>query len=184
MGTHMRDLDKDIQGAEELKAEYARKMDAVDQLLKALQEQKQGLESERQALAILGLPMPSVPALAVNGQSTSKTRRKRSYGKPNAQLYEDVIREHGKPMHMSDVLEEALKRGLKFKGKRTLVVQMRGALANCQRLYNVGSNTWWIIDKPLPEELPVKNGDDKSVDTPTAHSTSTIASPFPRLLPQ
>ena len=184
MGNHIRDLDKDIQDAEELKAKYARLIDAVDQLLKALQEQKQGLESERQALAILGLPMPSVPALAVNGQSTSKTRRKRNYGKPNSQLYEDIIREHGKPMHMSDILEEALKRGLKLKGKRTPVVQMRSALANCQRLYNVGSNTWWVIDKPLPEELPVKNGDNKSVDMPTAHSTLTIGSPSPRLLPQ
>ena len=184
MGNHTRDLDKAIQDAEELKAQNARLMDAADQLVKALKEQKQGLESENQALAILGLPMPSVQALTVNGQSTKKTRRKRNYGKPNTQLYEEVILEHGKPMHMSSILEEAIKRGLKLNGKRSPVVQMRTALANCKRLYNVGGNTWWIIDKPLPEEPVVKNRHGKGIGVPPVHSTPTIGSPSPRLLPQ
>ena len=184
MGNHTRDLDKDIQDAEELKAKYARLIGAADQLLKALNEQKQGLESERQALAILSQPMPSGPTLTATGQSTPKTRGKRNYGKPNTQLYEEVILEHGKPMHMSSILEEAIKRGLKLKGKRTTVVQMRSALSNCQRLYNIGSNIWWVIDKPLPEELVVKNRHGKGIGVPTVHSTPTIDSPSPRLLPQ
>ena len=180
MSTHTRDLDKEIQRAEELKAEYARKVDAADQLLQALKEQKQGLENERQALTVLGRTIPTMPQLMTNGESSGTQQQVKAYGKPNTQLYEEIILDHGRPMHMSDILEEALNRGLVLRGKRPPIVQMRGALAHCKRLCNVGGNTWWVTDRPVPEEHPTTNGHDRHISVSTLPLTALPDSPVPQ----
>lgn len=180
MVTPINELGKRIQEAKDLANEYLQRLDAIRDLLNALEDQKRGLENEKEALSKLGEAVLGLPSFGVPGKSGTAAKRKRNYGKPNTQLYEEIILEHGKPMHMSGILEEALKRGLKFKGKRRPVIQMRTALANCKRLYNVGGNIWWVIDKPLPEERSVANGQPKVIRVPTVNSRLASVSPAQR----
>ena len=179
MSTQTRDLDKEIQRVEELRAEYVRRVDAADQLLQALKEQKQGLEGERQALAVLEQPIPTVQLLTTSERSSWTQQRVKVQGKPNTQLYEEIILDHGRPMHMSDILKEAFNRGLVLQGDREPIVQMRGALANCKRLYNVGGNIWWITDRPVPEEHTKTNGHDRPVGVSALPLTALPNSPAP-----
>ena len=158
MTIDVRKIDRDIQTAEKLKSAYAQRLAAVEQWHQALQEQKRGIDNERKALDILNQPMPPTPFVEAVVHSTKRRNRKPNYGKTNTQLFEEIITEHGRPMHMSSILDVALVRGLKFKGKRPPVTQMRSALSSCKRLYNVGGNYWWVIDHPLPENASTRNG--------------------------
>ena len=177
MVNHMRDIDKEIANAEKVKNLYAQRLEAAEQLLQALQDQRGAAESERKARAILGQPTPlvsAVSAIGVPGIAFASGEQRARYGKPNTQLFEEVLLEHGKPMHMSSLLDAALARGLQFRGKRAPIVQMRTALSNCKRIYNIGGNTWWIIDQPVPEKLPATNGHGRSIGVPSASSVPLV----------
>ena len=154
MGNHIRDIDKEIANAEKIKNLYAQRLEAAEQLLQALQDQRGAAEKEREARTILDQPLPlaSVKTIGVPLRASGTGEQRRNNGKPNTQLFEEVLLEHGNPMHMSSLLDTALARGLQFRGKREPIIQMRNALFNCKRIYNIGGNTWWIIDQPLPEK--------------------------------
>ena len=168
MDNHIKDIDKEIQDAQALKFTYARLLEGADQLLLALKEQKQGLEKEKEARAVLEEHAPIAFPLAGSEQPAKKPQQ---MGKLNTQLYEEVILANGRPMHMTSILEESLNRGLVLQGARPAMVQIRGALAGCKRLYNVGGNTWWVIDKPIPEDSPNTNGHEQTLGIPTLSLT-------------
>ena len=170
----IRDIDKEIANAEKVKNLYIQRLEASAQLLQALRDQKLAAENEKKALAILEQPMPAASAVAVPRISLPFGGHGHNYGKPNTQLFEEILLEHGRPMHISSLLDAALARGLRFKGKRAPIVQMRSALTTCKRIYNVGGNTWWVIDQPMPEKPPVINGHGRSIGTPSASSVPLV----------
>ena len=82
-----------------------------------------------------------------------QTIRKRP-GKPNVQIYEEILSLHGKPMHMTDILESALKMGVTFKQGGEPRSQLRNALNGAKKRFkNIGNNTWWIADRPIPDQV-------------------------------
>ena len=170
----IRDIDKEITNAEKVKSLYAQRLEAAEQLLQALRDQKRAAENERKALAILEQPMPAAAVVAVPRRPSSFGGRGHNYGKPNTQLFEEILLEHGRPMHISSLLDAALARGLRFKGKRAPIVQMRSALTTCKRIYNVGGNTWWVIGQPEPEKPPVTNGYGISTGAISASSVPLV----------
>ncbi len=97
------------------------------------------------------------------GDKTHSARRtnskKKPTGKPNTLIYEEIVREHGRPMHITELLSEALLRGTTFNGKAPAKRQLWGALNSCARFYNTGGNRWWIDGLPNPEDTPVVHVD-------------------------
>ena len=82
--------------------------------------------------------------------------RKGRVQKPNSQLYEDIVREHGRPMHMREILNAALDRGMKQQKTGTNLNRkaLQSALSSCKRLENLGGNCWWLVGVPVPDETP------------------------------
>ena len=69
--------------------------------------------------------------------------RNRTGGKPNARVYEEILRDRGGPMHAADICRAALQRGVRLRGTRNPpVLQVRNALMASKRFVNVGNNTW------------------------------------------
>ena len=80
--------------------------------------------------------------------------RKRN-GKTNNQIYEEIILAHGKPMHVTDILDAARVAGVRQKGSAPLLKRLRNVLNGAKtRFYNVGNNHWWVVGRPLSEEEP------------------------------
>ena len=74
-------------------------------------------------------------------------------GKPNVQIYEEIMSLHGKPMHMTDILDSALRMGVTFKQGGEPRNQLRNALNGAKKRFkNIGNNTWWIADRPIPDQ--------------------------------
>ena len=70
-------------------------------------------------------------------------------------IYTAILKSHGKPMHVSEILAAAQNRGVVLKGTNPARVQLRNALFSSKnRFYNVGDNTWWLVGEPLPEDSP------------------------------
>ena len=70
----------------------------------------------------------------------------------NASLYIGILKEHGRPMHARDITAIALERGLTLAGKmeKNPAKKVRHALSRCERVYNLGSNIWWLLGEPEP----------------------------------
>lgn len=86
----------------------------------------------------------------LDDSDTQATVRKRQ-GKSNAHLYEEILSIHGRPMHITDLLDAAQKLGVQFKREGEPKTQLRNALnGSKKRFCNVGSNMWWIQGKPIP----------------------------------
>ena len=84
-------------------------------------------------------------------------------GKTNAKLYEEILTIHGRPMHITDLLDSALKLGLEQKGNSEPLIQLRNSLNGARkRFYNVGESTWWIVGKPIPGDEPPDDGDQNT----------------------
>ena len=81
-----------------------------------------------------------------------QTIRKRP-GKTNVQVYEEIISLHGRPMHLTDILESAARMGVVFKTNGDPKSQLRNALNGAKKRFkNMGNNTWWIKGKAIPGE--------------------------------
>ena len=66
------------------------------------------------------------------------------FRKPNVHVYEEVLLEYGHPLHLADILEESLRRGVIFNGNQDYLIQLRNALASSKRFINMGENRWWV----------------------------------------
>ena len=91
-------------------------------------------------------------------------------------MYESIIKEHGRPLHLQEITQEALARGVEFKGSagKEPAAKVRDSLFGAaKRFVNLGDNTWWLVGRDLPEEQP-QRGDLSLTD---ARSNRT-----PRLL--
>ena len=76
-------------------------------------------------------------------------------GKPNVQVYQQILELHGRPMYITDILHWARSLGVEFHGAADPKTQLRSALNGAKgRFTNVGNNTWWLADTPVPENPP------------------------------
>ncbi len=71
----------------------------------------------------------------------------------NAELFASIIEKHGKPMTLTAITNEALRLGVVFKSKSNNPprTKVRSSLCASKRFDNIGDNTWWLADKPLPQ---------------------------------
>ncbi len=71
----------------------------------------------------------------------------------NTDLYVQILRENGRPMHAKEITQQALARGLQLAGKidKAPEKKVRHALHSCDDVYNLGSNFWWLTGQPVPE---------------------------------
>ena len=71
--------------------------------------------------------------------------------KSNVEIFEEVLRHHGKPMHVRDIVTAAQERGVVLRGKNRPTLQVRNALYSSKRFINTGSNIWWLLGEPIPQ---------------------------------
>ena len=127
---------KFAQGAETRKASLENYIDKLDELQLIYKENK--------------LDKPILPFHNTN--TASAPIRKRS-GKPNTQVFEEILSLNKEPMHITDILASALNMGIEFQGNTDPKTQLRNSLNGAKkRFYNIGNNTWWIVGRPIPGE--------------------------------
>ncbi len=71
----------------------------------------------------------------------------------NVSIYERIILEAGHPMKVADLVAAAEARGVVLRGKGDKAKMIRNALVNCKRFVNMGDNTWWIANRPIPAPM-------------------------------
>ena len=143
------ELRKDMEDAKAQSEKYKNLAAAFDERASSLDEMIRGATRKVQADAIIDRTLAECTQPPVKAQEQSRDR----YRKSKAQIYEDIIREHGKPMHLTDILNTALDLGITFKGadNKPLKERLRGALLSAVRLENMGSNYWWVVNAPLAD---------------------------------
>ncbi len=74
----------------------------------------------------------------------------------NVSIYEEVLLSVGRPMYATALASAAEARGVVFRGKGDKADMIRNALQNSKRFVNMGGNTWWLLNRPIPkpDELP------------------------------
>ena len=132
---------------------YKQLVEGAESLLIAYDRQLEGLEGEKEATEAMAQIQAHMPSDWIFGGRKTTVSKNRITGKPKTELIEELILEHGKPMHLTDILAVGTERGLQLDGKRQKRVQLRGTLANCKRLYNTGGNKWWVVGVELPPIL-------------------------------
>ena len=90
-------------------------------------------------------------------------KRGRRTRTPRNQIAEEILREVGRPMHVTNLLERMKSRGVTYKGKTSHAELLRSALNKSKRFRNLGANNWWLDGVPQPndqQELTARNPDD------------------------
>lgn len=101
--------------------------------------------------------------LTPNNVPSGMPRRGRRTRTPRNQIAEEILREVGRPMHVSSLLEQMKSRGVTYKGKTSHAELLRSALNKSKRFCNLGANNWWLDGVPLPneqQEIASRNSDD------------------------
>ena len=73
--------------------------------------------------------------------------------KTNVQIYEEIIRDNEGAMHVSAIAAEAVKRGIKLKGKSSPGRMVRNSLVGSDRFVNIGGNRWLMEGMPVPDAI-------------------------------
>ncbi len=153
MADPIRDIQDKIHTTQEFIDKHKQLLENAESLLAAYNLQLEGLEGEREATKAMTQIQIHMPIVQSFGEQKTTVSKRRIIGKPKTDLIEDLILEHGKPMHMTDILAVGIERGLQFNGKRPKQIQLRSTLSNCKRLYNIGGNKWWVTGIALPPTL-------------------------------
>ena len=97
------------------------------------------------------LSLPEADARRAVGGRPKKGEKSRTY------LVERILRENRHSMHCTELLDKLNEQGYQFaRGKRDPKVQLTQSLSKAKAFQNVGSNTWWLADMPVPNNgLPV-----------------------------
>ena len=157
MADPIRDIHDKIRATQEFIDKQKQMLENTESLLVAYSRQLEGLEGEKEAAKAITQIQAHMPSDWIWGGQKTTVSKNRINGKPNTELIEELILENGKPMHLTDILATGVERGLQLNGHRPKLIQLRGTLSNCKRLYNVGGNKWWVIGVPLPS-MPQSNG--------------------------
>ena len=141
---HRQRIEEESKKAREIAKWYTERADALDNLLHMVVA---GPE-----IYVANVPHLYPPTAGQDGADMPGEVRKK---KPNAQMYEEIMLEHGKPIHLIDLLDKALARGLQQQGTGAPENQLRNSLnSSKKRFCNLGNNMWWLADRPLPQDPP------------------------------
>ena len=140
------------------RARIAAESTAVTELAAAITEYQQLLYQESELEAKLKGSVDRLKkarrTLGIDQVSPRRvTRGKEAPKKRKVDIYKEIILENGRPMRCHDLLVAINERGVVLNGKNKPVEQLRNALSNSKLFENVGGNTWWVIEKPLPEPV-------------------------------
>ena len=115
----------------------------VSEMHEQIRKEKADLEARINELA--GFPMCPTTGAAARPVT-------RLHNGSNAALYVEILREHGRPMHVREITALALDRGLALAGRvdKNPESKVRHALYRCRRVVNVGSNVWWLAGEDVP----------------------------------
>ena len=149
----IRDIQGKIRTTQEFIDKHKQLLENAESLLVAYNRQLEGLEGEKEATKAMAQIQAHMPSGGLFGEQKPTVSKNRTTGKPNTELIEELILEHGRPLHMTDILALGAERGLQLNGRRPKQIQLRGTLANCKRLYNIGGNKWWVTGVDLPHAL-------------------------------
>ena len=110
----------------------------------------------------------SVPSQGARGDSTNPS--------PKVAVYQSIIEEHGRPMHVTEIARAALNLGVSLGGseqkdpaakvrsslfeskrfwgseQKDPAAKVRSSLFESKRFCNTGDNYWWVAGRTLPEE--------------------------------
>lgn len=93
------------------------------------------------------------------GSAENTSESSKGPKKPNVQIYEEIIRASGMPMYVTDIRDAAARSGVQWGGsKNPSKIQVQHALNASTRFMNVGNNTWWLANEPIPTQ-PEPSGD-------------------------
>ena len=68
-------------------------------------------------------------------------------------------------MHITDILNSAMRMGVEFQNAGEPRTQLRNALNGAKtRFTNIGGNTWWISGRPIPGEEASAEVSDAAYD--------------------
>ena len=139
----------------------------LHQKIKAMEQKSEAIDKKTEDYIALGQEtktyidlLKQVEAMVKKGiedplEQTGSTIHniKKQPGKTNVQVYEEILYLHGRPMHLTDILESALRMGVQFKNNGNPRSQLRNALNGAKKRFeNTGNNNWWIRGRPMPEE--------------------------------
>lgn len=132
-----------LEGVLELLAELDSSLQDQDKALEKFESVQTRLRESDAAQALMRL----LTETGTDQESVLETN-----GKPNVQVYEEIILEHGKPIHAADIVKEAVKRGVVFKGQTPKATQVRNSLVGSKRFDNRGGNMW-NVPRAVQESL-------------------------------
>ena len=81
----------------------------------------------------------------------TRPRRRSGNQKPRNQLIEEIILEHGRPMHVSDIVERLQALGVTFGGTTPPKTQVTSSVSKSKRFVNTGGNKFLVDSMPLPD---------------------------------
>ncbi len=129
---------------------------ALDQYEAQIQRRTSSLGVEHAVPEPSALIQPNAETLVPLTSIEKPTNIKRP---KNVVVYEDILLSVGHPMHATALGNAAEAHGIVYRSKGGDKAKIiRNALLNCKRFVNVGGNTWWLQNRPIPEpiEPPVK----------------------------
>ena len=142
-------------------------------LVEVLAEQLQAQQRMEELLVTYPEINAERPLTAVAGTTQSASSPKRTR---KVEIYTAILKSHGQPMHVSEILAAAQNRGVVPEGTTNPTrVQLRNALVSSKnRFYNVGDNTWWMVGEPLPEDSPMDTTNE------CRHAVTQMEGPLPQ----
>lgn len=143
---HVQDMEQRLKELQDKSASYAETAQDTEAYLEYLKGLQPHIEK--------GTPyfMPEDNShQSTNGNGTHQSASNKGKGAINNRLlYQRIILYHGQPMHVRDIVKEAISCGLEFQTPNPNG-QVRNSLNNAKKMfYNTGSNTWWIVGEPEP----------------------------------
>ena len=124
--------------------------EVVDDLIKSLEKQLAELEREAGIRLILE-KWSTMNQLDVPAGERPAEAEPAIDGKPNVQVYKEILLDAGRALHASDIATEAERRGVVFKNPHKRPVGLvSDAMSHCQDFDNLGGNTWWVAGAKAP----------------------------------
>ena len=93
-----------------------------------------------------------------NGNYTTQGFVKPHSKKSNVELYADILKAHGRPMHATAIAEVAPQYGVVWAGTGDPDRMVRNGISRSKRFENQGDNVWWLAGVPVPRDTSADPG--------------------------
>ena len=87
----------------------------------------------------------------------------------NLDRLEKILIDARRPLHVSTIAKEAVRRGIPFGGDpiKPIKAKIRSSMNGSKRFQNMGSNTWWIAGMPVPGDTPAPESTQETTTADT-----------------